>query len=557
MGRTRYDDNLHQFLEKHFWLLAAVPILFMAGLQAGSIRQESATFDEGVHLAAGYRYWQTGKFNLNVEHPPLQKLLSALPLLFVQPPLPADPKLLPDQSEFARAFLYEGPIGADRLLLLGRWPTIIMSILLAVSAAWAGRRYFGGPAGLVTVWFCALDPNLIAHGRYVTNDVASSLFYFIAVILWLNFLRAPARGRAILAALALGLALATKFSMLLLPLVFVLLLIGQWLLQWRSWRTAGRGAAAFAGVCLLALVVLLASYGPESWRTIRGRKIGVEAETIQGIALPPHTYLTGVRTLIDHNSSGHAAFLLGEVSEKGWWYYFPVVFAVKSSTATLALLLAAACVALWNISRLFQDRAATFLWMGLVVPPAAYFGVTMTSHINLGVRHLLPIYPFLYLICAALLARALPVRAFGLVAISLMAAHAGETFAAYPEFLGFFNRPSGGPKAGPNYLLDSNVDWGQDLKKLKVYIDRNPGTVCLEYFGSPPPKYYGIQYEYLPRTWDKDDLERMDCVGAISVTLLRDLYIRPGSFEWLRKRSPIGVVGSSIYLYDLRKAKRP
>ena len=93
---------------------------------------------------------------------------------------------------------------------------------------------------------------------------------------------------------------------------------------------------------------------------------------------------------------------------------------------------------------------------------------------------------------------------------------------------------------------------------MKVYIDRNrPGKVCLDYFGSAEPKYYGIQYEYLPRTWDKVELERMDCVGAISVTLLHDLYIRPGSYEWLRRRAPIGVVGSSIYLYDLRKPKQP
>jgi hypothetical protein len=538
------------FLEKHFPILTAVPILLMAGLLVGSILQESATFDEAVHLAAGYRYWKIRKFNMNVEHPPLQKLLSAAPLLWAGPPIPTDEKLLIDQSEYARVFIYEGPMDAERLLLLGRLPTILLTLLLVVSVAWAGRKYFGAPVALAAVWLCALDPNLIAHGRYVTNDVASTLFYFLTVVLWVNYLQAPSWRRAVWAGLALGLALATKFSMLLLPPVLLLILA----LQCRSRRAAARGLAALLLVCALGVSVLLASYGPESWRAIRGRTIDANPETIQGVVLPPHNYFTGVRTLMEHNSSGHASFLLGEISEKGWWYYFPVVIAVKSTTALLALVVLAAGLAVWRWRRLPGDLP----WLALLVAPLVYFGVTMTSHINLGVRHLLPVYPFLYLLGAAVLWRVLTTRSFQIAALSIVLAQAGETLAVYPNFLGFFNVPAGGAKAGPMYLLDSNVDWGQDLKKLKVYMDKTrPGKVCLEYFGSALPKYYGIEYEYLPRTWDKDELERMDCIGAISVTLWRDLYIRPGSFAWLRQRTPMGVVGSSMYLFDLRKKPQP
>jgi len=549
---------LNLFLERHFRFLAAAPIVLMLGLQVDSARQESATFDEAVHLAAGYRYWRTGSFKLNVEHPPLQKLLSAAPLLAVGPPLPADEKLLIDQSEYARVFLYEGPLDADRVLLLGRLPTMLLTALLAVSVAWAGRRYFGAPPALIAVWLCALDPNLIAHGRYVTNDVGSALLYFLTAALWLNYLNAPSWRRAIWVSLALGLALSAKFSMLLLPPVLLLMLTAQWLLRWHSWRAAGRGLAALIIVCALAAGVLLASYGPESWRSIRGRRIAVDAETFHGMVLPPHTYLTGLRTLIEHNSEGHPAFLLGEISANGWWYYFLVVFAVKSTTALLLLLPIAGGVALWRLPRLFTDRAGAFLWVALLLPPAVYFGVALTSHINLGARHLLPVYPFLYLLCAGALWRVLTARTFRIASLTIVALQAGETLAAHPDYLGFFNTLAGGAKAGPKYLLDSNVDWGQDLKKLRVYIDENrPGKVCLDYFGSAEPKYYGIQYEYLPRTWDKDELERMDCIGAISVTLLHDLYIRPGSFEWLRRRTRIGIVGRSIYLYDLRKPKQP
>jgi len=511
-------------------LLTAAAILVMAGLQLGSIVQESATYDEGVHLTAGYRYWKTRKFNLNMEHPPFQKLLSAAPLLAAGPPLPADPKLLVDQTEYARTFLYEGPMDAGRMLLMGRAPTMVLSLFLLVAVAWAGRRFFGAPAALAAVWLCALDPNLIAHGRYVTNDLASTLFYFLTVVLWISYLEAPSWPKAIGTGAALGLALATKFSMLLLPLVLLVILAFRW-------RTAVRSLAGLAVVCIVGLTVMLATYGPESWRTIRGRTIDASPETIAGVKFPPHNYVTGLRTLMDHNREGHPSYLLGEKGEQGWWYYFPVVFAVKSPTALLILV----ALSVW--------RFRSFRALALLAAALIYFGVTMTSHINLGVRHLLPIYPFLYLLGASVL---WPRWRAAVLALILL--QAGETLAVYPDYLGYFNIPAGGPKAGPKYLLDSNIDWGQDLKKLKVYMDRNhTSKVCLEYFGTAMPKYYGIEQEYLPRTWDKDELERLDCLGAISVTLLKDLYIKPGSFEWLRQRSPIGVVGSSIYLYDLRK----
>lgn len=545
---------MHRFFEKHFGLLAAVPILSMAALQVASIRLESQTFDEGVHLAAGYRYWRTGDFSLNAEHPPLQKLLSAAPLLVLRPPLPADPKLLFDQSEYARAFLYRGPVDADRMLFLGRLPVILLSIMLGIAVAWTARRYFGAMAALPAVWLCALDPNLIAHGRYITTDMASALFFFLAVVLWVNTAMAPSPRRAAWAGLALGLALASKFSMLLL----LPLLPALFLLHWLCERTTGwRFALLTAGV-LFALLLVAVFYAPESWRVLRGRPIHVGPETFRGITLPAHTYLTGLRTVLEHNSGGHPAFLLGSVSETGWWYYFPVVFLLKSPVALLLLVALAAGIGLWKFPALFRDPRAGFLWAALTLAPLAYFGVTLTSRINLGVRHLLPIYPFLYILGIAAVARVLPARRFLILAALLAAAQLAETAAVYPEYLAFFNTPAGGPKAGPRYLLDSNLDWGQDLKKLKAYIEeKSPGTVCLEYFGYADAPYYGIRAEYLPKTWDKDDRERVDCIGAISVTLLHDLYIRPGSYAWLRERAPIGAVGSSIYLYDLRKRALP
>ena len=541
------------FLDKSFRQLAAVPICLMVILQVATLRQESQTFDEGVHLAAGYRYWNTGDFSLNVEHPPLQKLLSAAPLFLLRPPLPTDEKLLIDQSEYARAFLYGGAADGDRLLFYGRMPTVLLSVLLLIAVAWATRRYFGAPVALGALWLCALDPNLVAHGRYVTTDMVSALLFFLTVVLWVNYWLAPTGRGAVWASLAGGLALGAKFSMLLLvPLIPALLLLHAVLLR-PGWRTLGRPVSVLAVAAVVAIAIVAGLYAPETWRVFQGRTINVAAETFGGFTFPPSTYLTGLRTLMDHNREGHTAFLLGQVSEHGWWYYFPVVFAVKSPLAVLLLTAMLAGLGVWKLPSLFRTTAVGFVWAALAAAPLAYFAVTLNSRINLGVRHLLPVYPFLYVLGMAALAALLPLRRYLLVAGAVIGLQAVESAVVYPDYLGFFNIAVGGSSAGPRYLLDSNIDWGQDLKKLKRYMETHPGPVCLEYFGSVEPKHYGIHFEYLPKTWDKDERERLDCIGVISHTLLRDLYVRPGSYEWLRQRPQIGLVGSSLALYDLRK----
>lgn len=528
----------------------------MVILQIATLRQESQTFDEGVHLAAGYRYWKTGDFSLNVEHPPLQKLLSAAPLFLLRPPLPTDEKLLLDQSEYARVFLFGGGADGDRLLFYGRLPTVTLSVFLLIAVAWVTRRYFGAPAALCALWLCALDPNLIAHGRYVTTDMISALLFFLTVVLWLNYWLAPSARGAAWAALAGGLAIGAKFSMLLLVLFIPAGLLLHAVLLRPGWRALWRSLAALAAAAVVALFIVALLYAPESWRVFRGRTISVTAETLASFTFPPSSYLTGLRTLMDHNREGHTAFLLGQVSDQGWWYYFPVVFAVKSPTAVLLLSVMLAGIGLWKLPSILRTPATGFVWAVFALAPLAYFAVTLNSRINLGVRHLLPMYPFLYVIGMAALAALLPPRWYLVVAGAAIGLQAVESAAVYPDYLGFFNVAAGGSNAGPRYLLDSNIDWGQDLKKLKTYMDAHPGPVCLEYFGSVEPKDYEIRYEYLPKTWDKDDRERMDCIGVISQTLLHDLYIRPGSYEWLRQRPQIGRVGSSLALYDLRQSAR-
>ncbi len=176
----------------------------------------------------------------------------------------------------------------------------------------------------------------------------------------------------------------------------------------------------------------------------------------------------------------------------------------------------------------------------------------MVNRVNTGERHLLPIYPFVFVFVAAIITRVswrgrIPVVA-ALTALLIV-----ESVRIYPHYLAFFNFGVGGPTSGPRYLLDSNLDWGQDLLKLRNYwLMRGKPKLCLLYFGTALPEYYGLGGR-VPMTWEYAERESADCLAAVSATPLYDLYGKPGSMAWLRGRQPIAKIGYSIYIYDLFK----
>jgi hypothetical protein len=189
----------------------------------------------------------------------------------------------------------------------------------------------------------------------------------------------------------------------------------------------------------------------------------------------------------------------------------------------------------------------------VLLPPVVYFALCMRSHVNIGVRHLLPIYPFLYIALAAALSRG---RWRARALLAGLAFVAVESAAIYPHYLAFFNVFAGGPNNGPRYLVDSNLDWGQDLKNLKLYASAHGiKKLCICYFGRSSMSYYKFEYTDVPETRDVARRASMDCVAAVSATPLAGSYVGADAFRWLRERKPMAKIGYSIYLYDLRKSK--
>jgi len=549
--------------------MVAVLLLTMAVIQVTAARQESQTYDEATHLAAGYSYLLTGDFHINPEHPPLGKILPALPLLSLHPDLPAEnPDWKGDQRMFGAAFLYRNRLDPDTMLFTGRLVTIGTSLALGLVLVLWVRRHFGAGPAAFTLFLYVLDANVLAHGRYVTNDVLAALWCFVSCIVWGDYLIKGRRSRMWLAGLFLGLALATKYSAVFLIPVFLLLYFLRW---WQARRPNAWSLAVVGGT---AVLVVALAYAPETLRVlshpasspplasriVHNNLFGeLLYHTGKTFHLPAHTYLVGLEQANRHDRLGQPSYLLGQFSKTGWWYYFPVAYAVKAPAGLLILTLIGAGIGLGRFTRagrVKRLRAVAFPWFVLLVPMFVYTAFAIHSRLNIGVRHLLPAYPFLLAAVGAAPFAALRDHRRWLAALLCMIVilQIVEAVRIYPHHLAFFNVFAGGPSRGPEYLLDSNIDWGQDLIHLRRWLDAhgNP-PVCLAYFGTADSAHYGIPNAGIPPSWDTARRSSLNCIAAISVTILHDVYFQPGSYQWLRRMSPVGHAGWSIYLYDVRR----
>jgi hypothetical protein len=296
---------------------------------------------------------------------------------------------------------------------------------------------------------------------------------------------------------------------------------------------------------------------PLDWTILEGHAAGDLLRTARDWRLLPEPYLYGLAFRVASNApvedEAPGAFLLGRLSDRGWWYYFPVTFALKTPLPLIALL----AVSLALLVRRRGDRAsaALLLWMPAVVFTASL----MAQRLNLGHRYLLPAYPFLFTAAGAAawtIGGGASSRARRLLLGGLLAWYAAGTLLLHPHYLAYFNEAAGGPRHGYRHLVDSNLDWGQDLKGLKAWLDRHPGaTVKLSYFGMADPEYYGIHAPRLPGfpppMQTATEVLPGDLV-AVSATNLQAVRLHEGRrlMRRLRESQPIDHVGYSILIFQ-------
>jgi hypothetical protein len=513
------------------------------------IRANGPTYDEAMHLASGYSYLATGDFRLEPQNPPLLKQIFALPLFLIhQPPFPTDTPNWHEGLEFfvGQDFLYNSPLPADHMLLLARLPNLLIGGLLILLVAWWAFRLWGAQAALLASALACFDPNLLAHASLVTTDVGATLFIVLTIYLLWEYLRSPTYPRLFVVGLSLGAALVSKFStIVLLPIIGAILalrLIGngqpQAFLPRRrpSGRRAGvfDAAALFLSIALCAALVLPAAYGFHGFQP----------------------WFAGLQRFLELAQVGQPAFFMGDYSYQGWWSYYLVAFLIKTPLGTL--LLVAVSLLFCRTGRSLARSDLAFL----LIPVLVILAATTQAKVNIGLRHILPIYPFLFILASRLATLRFQRRWLApvLIGIPLMFTIV-SSLRISPHHLAYFNELTGGPDQGYRYLADSNLDWGQDLKGVKAYMDKEKlPIIFLSYFGSAPPSYYGIRYQYVPGSWplewpppaDRVPDESPRKILAISANNLQDVFTPYNPlFPWLRQRTPAAKIGYSIFVYDL------
>ncbi|HYM13287.1 MAG TPA: glycosyltransferase family 39 protein [Bryobacterales bacterium] len=530
---------------------------------AATYRVFNATYDEPTHILAGLELYQFGTYSVNVGHPPLARL--AIGLL----PYVLGLRMMPPAGT-----------GGRRLIVIEReyWKTVTLArmgtlaflpILIFYVYRWSSLLY-GKIAGLAACVLVTFSPNIMAHAGLATNDFAATATIFAAAYHLWRWSLSPSWANCLLAAVTTGAAVLSKFSALLyLPAVFVVFQLIAMLQRRKSRAPENRlsfakgiaQAAAFCGVTLLVIWAVYSLHArpsaPWTGKTAAAVELQLAGQrpklsrALLGISeaapLFPRPFTAGLAALVAIVDGGRDAYLLGAISHFGWWYYFPVVLAVKSTLPMLLLIGLAAVALVLDRGRKLRGSSAY-----LAGGAAAILAVAMGSTFDIGARHILPIYPFLAVFASVVFARpAPPVRGRALAAalgILLLAWHAGESFLAGPDYLAYFNEIARGREQ--HFLGDSNLDWGQDLARLERYVEAHAiDQIHLTYFGMTTPEAVGMR-----NVKRLEPGERPTGWVAVSVNYLQGINLDGmprASYQWLKDRQPYARIGKTIYLYYL------
>ena len=594
-------------------VICATLLIAFAALSYSAVLTKSATYDEPLHLVGGFVHLHDLDFRINPEDPALFGYWAALPLGgdAIQYD-PRDPSLLAaaeridQQWEFVTRVLYETPANDfEALFARARAMFVLLGVATGALAAWWSYRLAGAAAAVVCTVLFAFDPNFLAHSALVKNDVPLALVMLALVIAIWQYGRRGTAAWLLLIGLACGAAVNVKYSGLLMgPLTLLALLIRAllpepWIvmrrrLETRSARILTAGASCVV-VAIIGYAVTWASYGfrftpTDDPRVRLNTRLFAEVvpikqfvarhgrpptqEEIGKMEIPmlprlvimaesremlPQPWLNGFMFTYA-NTIVRSSFLMGERSITGFWHYFPAAMLFKSPLATLVAAAVLLVAAMWVRRARRKDffhgssakRVDRWTWICLILPLAVYGISAVTANLNLGLRHVLPMYPLIYIAMSMGAVMSLRLRpraariALGLLGAGLVV----ETVSAWPNYIPFFNSAFGGWRGGLALLSDSNLDWGQDLEALAEWHRQNPDVpLYLSYFGTAKPAAYGIRYSDLQDTLDLQGTYPPG-VAAISATHLQGVYSLRDEYRVFREQAqPIDVLGGTIYLY--------
>ncbi len=515
-------------------MFVALFLLIFFTLSSISLTSQSATFDEVQYFGIGKYILKNQKWDVMgaILHPPLSYYINSIPLLFVN-----ENKRLWEYEETDRNLDFLGAVDVyrgqellssvdnrnDRLLISSRLLFVALGLLLGYYIYRFSSALYGKQGGLLSLFFFVFCPNMLAYSGLIVPDMPLTAFSFISVYyLWVCLKNDNVRNR-LLAGFSLGLALLSKFTaLLLLPCVPVL--SAAFMIRERKNYLV---RAAF--IIAVAVLVLFLGYGFD--------------------ILP---YFQGIKYQLTHANDGHSSFLMGKYSIHGWWYYYVVVFLLKTPIPVLLLFIMALVI------YFIKPRTNRIDSLFLLLPIMVIFVFFSIEHQSIGIRYILPIYPFIFAFIGSL---RITGKRYRYCLCVLAAWYVGTSLYIAPHYLAYFNEFIGGPENGYKYLVDSNLDWGQDLKGLKKFMDRHGvRRISLSYFGADSPQRYGIKYDWLPshHLYNPAPGKKVSIppgqLIAVSATNLQGVYLENNDlFKWLLQYQPVAKIGYSMFIYDIKK----
>jgi hypothetical protein len=635
---------MQKFIEKKYKLLVGIILTFMLVVSLLNAWWDSAIFDETAHIPAGYSYLTMHDMRLNPEHPPLLKDLAALPLVFMNLKFDTTQKFwttdVNGQWEAGHNLFWQMGNDADQIIFWARIPIVLLSLLFGLFIFKWGKELSGILGGLLALTLYAFDPNILGHNHFVTTDLGIAGFMMISFYYFLKFIKDPTWKNVTIGGFFLAVVQLTKFSSILLLPIFGLVAIIYPLVKRildeeksvflfklkRLGEYLGKSIIALA----FSLLVVWLFYAFNNYdmpkeklaetinfyfsptdtniKTIYTSKV-LLALNQTALFRPLSEYFLGIAMVFKRVAGGNGAYFMGQVSGTAFPAYFPTVFAFKEPLTMLLLMILAILIALQNNLKTLigclknsTQKSPLFSSLGnylrhnietlsMLFFIFLYAYISITGNLNIGFRHLFPILPFAYILTAKVIIDFCQKRKnrptkITLLSITFILASllVIETISAYPYYMSYFNPIAGGAKKGYNFATDSNADWGQDMKRLRIWIDEynscakikcdanskfgcpsncysiakpfpTPGKsidkIRVDYFGGADIKYY-IKDEYIMWYDSKRPLE----VGwyAISTNFLQgSIYDKTkkdqDSYRWTRNIKPVYQVGTSIFIY--------
>ncbi len=606
-----------KYLEQHHKFIVVFLLGLMLALGMISMSGDSGIVDEVAHIPAGYSYLKFGDFRLNPEHPPLIKDLAAFPLLFFDLKFPSNiPAWTTEpngQWETGWQFIYHIGNDADKILFFSRLPILLLAVIFGYVLYHFAKKRYGLKVALLALFFYTLSPNLLAHARLVTTDLGIAAFMFFSLITFFAYLENPSKKNLWLATAFFALMQLAKFSAVIMY-PFFMLLAAIAIIAWNKPTTWQERAKIYIPgllfIFIISFLVIWIFYIPHT----RNMPLDVQDRLIEnslqwglgkqaaGVLIKLNDlplmksisqYILGVVMVLNRVQGGNTTYFLGQVTNQSFLMYFPVSYLIKTPVPELFLVFLAL---ISGIARYFRKTPfriwskfvnyarKNFVELSLILFVAFYSYLSIKGNLNLGIRHLFPIIPIILILIAKETvdwlgtAKTSERRLAYAVTLTLLLFWYGlANLTIFPNYIAYFNELAGGPQNAYKYVSDSNVDWGQDLKRLTAYVKSHPEIkkIAVDYFGGGDPKYYFCQRKYdaagnLIATSAGYDCKKSKFIEwhaqwglpktkyiAVSETfLMNDLWWAPSrkddGYAWLRAQEPVAKIGYSIYVYKIR-----